>query len=113
IVAASTAATLARPGCAAPIEAGASARITMDGATREITLAPGQTVLEAALGGGLDAPFSCTAGVCCTCRARLLEGEVEMAVNHALEDDEVRAGYVLTCQARPLTERLVIDYDQH
>lgn len=91
----------------------ASARITMDGTTREISLAPGQTVLEAALEAGLEAPFSCTAGVCCTCRAKVLEGEVEMAVNHALEDDEVRAGYVLTCQSRPLTERLVIDYDQH
>ena len=60
----------------------------------------------------LDAPYACKAGVCSTCRAKVLEGEVEMAVNHALEDYEVRQGYVLTCQCFPLSDKLVVSYDQ-
>jgi ring-1,2-phenylacetyl-CoA epoxidase subunit PaaE len=68
--------------------------------------------LEAALAANLDAPYSCKAGVCSTCRCKVLEGEVEMAVNHALEDYEVRAGYALSCQAYPLSDRLVVTYDE-
>ena len=68
-------------------------------------------MLEAALAGSLDAPFACRAGVCSTCRCRLLEGEVEMAANHALGDDEVAAGYILSCQAYPVTSRVAVDYD--
>jgi ring-1,2-phenylacetyl-CoA epoxidase subunit PaaE len=49
--------------------------------------------------------------VCCTCRARLVEGKVDMAVNYALEPAEVEAGFVLTCQSRPLTDKVVVDYD--
>jgi ring-1,2-phenylacetyl-CoA epoxidase subunit PaaE len=63
------------------------------------------------LGADLDAPFSCTAGVCSTCRAKVIDGAAEMAVNHALEDYEVRAGYVLTCQCTPTSDRLVLSYD--
>lgn len=86
--------------------------ITLDGTTRQIDMPMnGTTVLQAALGADLDAPFSCTAGVCSTCRAKVLEGDYEMAVNHALEDYEVRAGYVLTCQCTPVSDRLVISYD--
>lgn len=86
--------------------------VTLDGTTRNLELPmDGTTVLEAALGANLDAPFSCTAGVCSTCRAKVLEGEAEMAVNHALEDYEVRAGYVLTCQCTPISDRLVLSYD--
>ncbi|HET6607186.1 MAG TPA: 2Fe-2S iron-sulfur cluster-binding protein, partial [Rhodopila sp.] len=72
----------------------------------------GQSLLEAALANNLDAPYACKAGVCSTCRAKVLEGEVEMIANHALEDYEVRQGYVLTCQCFPLTDRLVVSYDQ-
>jgi ring-1,2-phenylacetyl-CoA epoxidase subunit PaaE len=72
----------------------------------------GQTVLEAALSHRLDVPYACKAGVCSTCRAKVLEGEVEMLANNALEDYEVRQGYVLTCQSVPLTDRLVVSYDQ-
>ena len=61
---------------------------------------------------GWDLPFSCKGGVCCTCRAKLQEGKVDMAVNYALEPDEVARGFVLTCQSRPLTDRVVLDYDQ-
>lgn len=97
-------------------EAGASvceALITLDGATRRIAIAKhGQSLLDAALGADLDAPFACRAGVCSTCRAMVLEGEAEMQANHALEDYEVRRGYVLTCQSYPLSDRLVVTYDQ-
>ncbi|MEL7087472.1 MAG: 2Fe-2S iron-sulfur cluster-binding protein [Pseudomonadota bacterium] len=91
----------------------ATLQVTLDGVTQDIAMAAGQTVLEAVEAAGLDAPFSCKAGVCCTCRAKLISGKAEMDVNHALEDYEVRAGYVLTCQARPTTEALRVDYDQH
>jgi len=87
--------------------------VTLDGATRAFKMPrEGQSLLDAALENAMDAPYSCKAGVCSTCRAKVLEGEVEMVTNHALEDYEVRAGYVLTCQCYPLTEKVVISYDQ-
>lgn len=101
-----------RPAPAAAARADIAATITLDGAARGVAMTRGQTVLEAALAAEIDAPWACRAGVCSTCRARVIEGEVEMAANHALEDYEVRQGYVLTCQARPVSARLVVDYDQ-
>ncbi len=89
----------------------ADLRLTIDGTTREIHMEPGETILEAAHRHDIDAPYSCCAGVCSTCRGKVLEGEVEMAANHALEDDEIRDCYVLTCQSRPLTKHLVVTYD--
>jgi ring-1,2-phenylacetyl-CoA epoxidase subunit PaaE len=87
--------------------------LTLDGATRAFTMPrSGQSLLDAALANHLDAPYACKAGVCSTCRAKVLEGETEMLVNHALEDYEVRLGYVLTCQCHPLSDRLVVSYDQ-
>jgi ring-1,2-phenylacetyl-CoA epoxidase subunit PaaE len=87
--------------------------VVLDGAARSFDMAKaGETVLEAALAARVDAPFACKAGVCSTCRAKLVEGEVEMEANYALEDYEVKRGYILTCQSHPLTDRLVIDYDQ-
>ena len=71
-----------------------------------------ENLLDAALVYGADLPYACKGGVCCTCKAKLLEGEVEMAVNYALEAEEVDAGYILTCQSRPLTDKVVVDYDQ-
>lgn len=89
------------------------AMVTIDGATRRFRMPKhGQSLLDAALENSLDAPYACKAGVCSTCRAKVLEGEVEMMTNHALEDYEVRQGYVLTCQSFPLTDRLVVSYDQ-
>ncbi len=86
--------------------------MTLDGATRNFVMPrAGQSVLDAALENHLDAPHACKAGVCSTCRAKVLEGEAEMLTNHALEDYEVRRGYVLTCQARPLSAKLVVSYD--
>ncbi len=71
-----------------------------------------EKVLDAALRAGLDLPFACKGGMCCTCRARLVEGEARMEVNYSLEPWEMAAGFVLTCQARPVSARLVVDYDQ-
>ena len=85
----------------------------IEGAERTFTMQKGQSVLEAALANGQDAPFACKAGVCSTCMGKVIEGEVEMISNHALEDYEVERGYVLTCQSYPLTDKLVIDYDTH
>ncbi len=89
-----------------------SASITLDGATQTVTLPKDRTILEAALENAMDAPYACKAGVCSTCRCKVLEGDVEMVANHALEDYEVEKGYVLSCQAYPITDRVVVDYDQ-
>jgi len=75
-------------------------------------VADGEAIIDAAIRAGRSLPYSCKGGMCCTCRARLVEGRVQMAVNYSLEPWELQAGYVLTCQSRPLTERVVIDYDQ-
>ncbi|MFT4151496.1 MAG: phenylacetate-CoA oxygenase/reductase subunit PaaK [Paracoccaceae bacterium] len=92
---------------------GVQATVTLDGATRSFEMPRGgETILDAAIAAKLDAPYSCKAGVCSTCRCKVLEGEVEMAVNHALEDYEVRAGYVLSCQATPISDRVVVTYDE-
>ena len=89
------------------------ATVTLDGATRQFRMPKhGQSLLDAALEHNIDAPYACKAGVCSTCRAKVLEGEVEMMTNHALEDYEVRQGYVLTCQCFPVADRVVVSYDQ-
>jgi len=71
-----------------------------------------QSILDAGNAQGLDLPYSCKAGVCSTCRCKVIEGEVEMDNNFALEDYEVAAGYILSCQSFPLSEKVVLDYDQ-
>ena len=89
------------------------AQIVLDGSAREIDMEKhGESVLDAALAASIDAPFACKAGVCSTCRAKLVEGEVDMETNYALEDYEVERGYILTCQSIPRTDRIVVDYDQ-
>ena len=67
--------------------------------------------VDAALRAGLDLPYSCRGGMCCTCRAKMIEGEVEMDQNYSLEPWEIAAGYVLTCQIRPRTAKVALDYD--
>ena len=89
------------------------AKITLDGATHSIEIAKDQSVLETALYHNLDVPHACRAGVCSTCKAKIIEGEFQMLTNHSLEDYEVEAGYVLTCQCYPLSDTLIVDYDQH
>lgn len=71
----------------------------------------GISILEAAIEAGVDAPFSCKGAVCCTCRAKLLEGNVKMDANFALTDAEVEEGFILTCQSHPITGNVVVDYD--
>lgn len=86
---------------------------TLDGlsSTVESPVPANEAILDAALRVRGDVPFACAGGVCGTCRARLLEGEVRMTENYALEPDELERGYVLTCQSHPTTERVVVDYD--
>ena len=69
------------------------------------------SILDAGNAQGADLPYSCKAGVCSTCRARVVEGEVEMDANFALEDYELREGYVLSCQCYPLSDKVVLDFD--
>jgi len=91
------------------------ARVTIirDGLSREIEFRKDQpSILDCASAAGLEVPFSCTSGVCGTCRAKLIEGQVRMDRNFALEKAEVAAGYILTCQAHPTTERVVISFDE-
>jgi len=92
-----------------------TARITIvrDGLAREIPFTKGQpSILDAASSAGLEVPYSCTSGVCGTCRAKLLEGEVRMERNFALDKNEVAGGFILTCQAHPLTERVRLSFDE-
>jgi ring-1,2-phenylacetyl-CoA epoxidase subunit PaaE len=87
--------------------------IRLDGRTFSFDLSmKGKNILDAALTQGADLPFACKGGVCCTCRAKLLEGEVSMDVNYALEKEEVEQGFILTCQSHPLTDKVVIDFDE-
>jgi ring-1,2-phenylacetyl-CoA epoxidase subunit PaaE len=92
-------------------EPAAIAEIIIDGRHHEVPLPEGMSVIDAARAQGLELPFSCKGGMCCSCRARLVSGKAEMAVNYSLQPWEVAAGFILTCQARPLTPRLVLDYD--
>jgi ring-1,2-phenylacetyl-CoA epoxidase subunit PaaE len=87
--------------------------IKLDGRYFDFDLSLGSTttILDAALNEGADLPFACKGGVCCTCKARLLEGEVKMDVHWGLEDEEVEQGYILTCQSHPKTDKILIDFD--
>ena len=89
----------------------AHASLIIDGKRREVPVAEGEAILDAALRAGMDLPFACKGGMCSTCRAKLVEGEARMEVNYSLEPWELKAGFILTCQARPTTERVVVDYD--
>jgi ring-1,2-phenylacetyl-CoA epoxidase subunit PaaE len=96
------------------IAEGQKSRVTvkLDGIAFDFDLPfDGDTILDAALKQGADLPFSCKGGVCSTCKAKLLEGQVNMDTNYALEQDEVQAGYILSCQSHPCTEKVVIDFD--
>lgn len=86
--------------------------IILDGDRIDIPLnTDGDSILDAAQKAGADLPFACKGGVCCTCKAKILEGTAKMDVNYALEKDEVEAGYILTCQAHPTSEKLLVSFD--
>ncbi len=87
-------------------------KVIQDGKVHHFTMAPDRKVLDTALAGGLDLPYACRGGVCCTCRARVLEGRVQMEKNFTLEAWEVDKGFVLTCQARALTPEVTVSFDE-
>src|SRR5256884_5313549 len=89
----------------------AVAALIIDGKLREVPVAEGEAILDAALRAGMDLPFACKGGMCSTCRAKLVEGEAAMDVNYSLEPWELKAGFILTCQAKPVSEKIVVDYD--
>lgn len=87
-------------------------RIIVDGRQSDIDAREdGRSILDVALSQGMDLPYACKGGVCSTCRAKVVRGEVQMDLNYALEDSEVAEGYVLTCQSHPLTDDVIVDYD--
>jgi ring-1,2-phenylacetyl-CoA epoxidase subunit PaaE len=95
-------------------EAGPTSKISvkLDGIMFDFELGlNAEPILDAALKQGADLPFACKGGVCCTCKAKLLEGEVDMEVHWGLENEEIEQGYILTCQSHPKTEKVVIDFD--
>lgn len=103
----------AQPAAARPAADAASITVVMDGRRRSFTMPRGgEVILDAAGRAGLDLPFSCRAGVCSTCRAKLVSGTADMEHNVALEEWEVEAGYILCCQARPTSAALEISYDE-
>lgn len=86
--------------------------VKLDGRSFDFDLAyKSDSILDAALQMGADLPYACKGGVCCTCRARLVSGQVHMDVNYALEEEEVAQGFILTCQSHPLTDEVVVDFD--
>jgi ring-1,2-phenylacetyl-CoA epoxidase subunit PaaE len=88
------------------------ADIILDGGRHRFAVAEGEAIVDAALRAGLELPYSCKGGMCCTCRAKVVEGSVAMVQNFSLEPWEIEAGFVLTCQAHPTSARVVVDYDQ-
>ena len=90
--------------------AGIAMSVTLDGRTRRVEFTQGN-ILDSARAAGLPAPFACKAGVCATCRAKVTGGKVEMAARYGLTDEEVAAGYVLTCQSVPAGDGVAVDYD--
>jgi ring-1,2-phenylacetyl-CoA epoxidase subunit PaaE len=94
-----------------PVGPGANLTVVLDGRSSTLTLPPGTPILDGAQKVRPDLPFACKGGVCGTCRARVVSGEVRMRRNYALEPDEVEAGYVLTCQSLPTCDEVVVDYD--
>lgn len=89
----------------------AAVSVVLRGRQHEVSLAAGDSVLEAALKAGLDAPYACLGGACGTCRAKVLRGSVEMEQNFALSSDEVESGHVLTCQSHPTSPSVTVDYE--
>jgi ring-1,2-phenylacetyl-CoA epoxidase subunit PaaE len=90
----------------------AIASLIVDGKRKDVPIAEGEAILDAALRAGMDLPYACKGGMCSTCRAKIVEGETQMDVNYSLEPWELEAGFVLTCQAHPVSKRVVVDYDQ-
>ncbi len=95
-----------------PVSAATRLQVVLDGKTHTLEMGAQDKLLDVALGAGLDLPYACRGGVCCTCRARVLSGQVEMEKNFTLEKWEVDKGFVLTCQARALTAEVTVSFDE-
>lgn len=109
-----TATAKPKPAAEAGANVTASMTVIMDDEEFDFELkTSGASILQAAQDAGADVPFSCKGGVCCTCRAKVIEGTASMDMNFALEDDEVEQGFVLTCQAHPTSERVVVSFDEY
>ena len=104
--------TEAQAASAARASANASVTVVLDGEETHFEMGPKDYVLDAALDAGADVPYACKGAVCCTCRAKVLEGSAEMVMNYALVDDEVKEGYILTCQSHATSDRLVVSFDE-
>jgi ring-1,2-phenylacetyl-CoA epoxidase subunit PaaE len=89
----------------------AEVKIILDGKEHIIQVASNEKILERALKAGLDAPYSCRSAICSTCMAKLVDGKVEMEMNHVLTDSELEEGFIVTCQSKPVTESVTISYD--
>jgi ring-1,2-phenylacetyl-CoA epoxidase subunit PaaE len=89
----------------------ATAIIIKDGDEYAVHISEGESILDAAIRSGLDAPYSCQSGTCATCRAKLVEGEVNMKTSFALNAEDKKRGFILTCQARAVSDHLVVNYD--
>lgn len=89
-----------------------SVKVILDGNDYEITVNEGDTILEAAINANLDPPYACRVAACCSCKAKLLEGKVEMDDDEPLTEEEIEEGFILTCQSHPKTDRCVISYDE-
>jgi len=85
--------------------------VTLDGDTDTFSLAQGETILRASIEEGLSVPYACESGVCSTCKARCVSGDVIMRNNSVLSNDEIEAGFILTCQAEARSREIVVDYD--
>ncbi len=104
-----------RVNAAASSTAAAECQVTLvlDGGQQIFSMQRGnETILDAALRRGIDLRHSCKSGVCATCRAKLVQGQVDMDANYALEDYEIARGFILTCQSYPVTDRVTVDFDQ-
>jgi len=93
-------------------EAKVSLIIILDGKQHSLRMSANQKILDVGLAAGLDLPYSCRGGVCCTCRAKVMQGSVAMEKNFTLEDWETRQGFVLSCQSRPTSDAVTLSYDE-
>lgn len=101
------------PGAASETSLASTITVKLDGRSFEfaIPLNSDDSILDAAMKQGADVPYACKGGVCCTCKAKLIEGEVDMDVHWGLDHEEIELGYILTCQSHPKTEKVVVDFD--
>lgn len=87
-------------------------KIILDGNEYNIQVEEGQTILDAAIEAEIDPPFACRVAACCTCKAKVLSGEVRMDDDDPLSEEEIEEGFVLTCQSHPLTQNVIVSYDE-